>query len=215
MGKFITFEGGEGSGKTSHLISLARYLRRRGFKVRTTHDPGDTPIGNGLRPMLLDKTWNISKEAEFLLYMAARAELVDKIILPSLNYVDFVLCDRFFDSTKIYQGIMRGWDGHDIGDDSLTEYMHRLFSHDLVPYRTFLFDVNPVIGLKRSKGFDKNESRWEEEGLKAHEEINTAFRVLAHGDPRFIILNANAKEEKVFKELVRMFRFWVLAEKYE
>ena len=213
MGKFITFEGGEGSGKTTHLQSLAAYLRNMGFTVRTTHDPGDTPIGNALRPLLLDKKYGISKEAEFLLYLAARAELVDKVIEPMLKHVDFVLCDRYFDSTAVYQGELRGWDGYDVTDDeSLVPFMHRLFSRDLVPDHTFLFDVNPVLGLNRSKGYDKNESRWEEEGLEIHTKINTAFYVLACREPRFHIIDANEEIEDVFKDLIIQFRQYVLGE---
>jgi dTMP kinase len=216
MGKFITFEGGEGSGKTSHLISLAKYLRDRDYTVRTTHDPGDTPIGNSLRPLLLDKKYGISKEAEFLLYLAARAELVDKIINQNLRHVDFVLCDRFFDSTTVYQGLLRGWNKHNIGDDEtgsdedMTSFMHRYFSQNLIPDHTFLFDVNPVLGLNRSKGFDKNESRWEEEGLTTHTKINNAFYSLAIDDPRFIIIDANIEMADVFNELVKQFKIKVL-----
>lgn len=214
MTKFITFEGGEGSGKTSHLISLARYLRDKGFKVRTTHDPGDTKIGSALRPLLLDKRFRISKEAEFLLYLAARAELVDKVIAPLMtdaSDLDFILCDRYFDSTTVYQGELRGWDGYDVSDDeNMTQFMHRMFSRDLVPDHTFLFDVNPVLGLNRSKGIEKNESRWEEEGLKIHEKINNAFYVLACRSSRFSIIDANVEEVDVFKSLYQQFMIKVI-----
>ena len=213
MGQFITFEGGEGSGKTTHLHSLAEYLRGRGFTVRTTHDPGDTPIGNSLRPLLLDKSYKISKEAEFLLYLAARAELVDKIIQPMLKVVDFVLCDRYFDSTTVYQGELRGWDGYDVSDDeNITQFMHRLFSRDLVPDHSFLFDVNPILGLRRSTGYEKNESRWEEEGLDIHSKINAAFYVLACRTQRFNIIDANMEIEDVLKDLITQFRQSVLME---
>ena len=109
MGQLITFEGGEGSGKTTHLESLAKYLRAGGYTVRTTHDPGGAEISIGIRPFLLDKKYAVSREAEFLLYLAARAELVNKVIIPTLQRVDFVLCDRFYDSTAVYQGVIRKW----------------------------------------------------------------------------------------------------------
>jgi len=216
MAKFITFEGGEGSGKTTHLHKLAVYLRGRGFKVRTTFDPGDTSIGSGLRPFLLDKNYRISKNAEFLLYLAARAELVDKVIKPAMkpaSGIDFILCDRFYDSTTVYQGLLRGWDGYDVSDDeNMTSFMHRLFSDDLIPDCTFLFDVNPVLGLNRSQGFDKDESRWEEEGLAVHEKINNYFLQLASNDRRFIIIDSNIEMTDVFLELVRQFKIHILEE---
>lgn len=215
MGKFITFEGGEGSGKTSHLHLMATFLREKGYSVRTTFDPGDTPIGNSLRPLLLDKKYGISKEAEFLLYLAARAELVDKIIKPNLRHCDFVLCDRYFDSTTVYQGFLRGWDKIDVDDEEFTQFMHRIFSQNLIPDHTFLFDVNPVLGLRRSKGFDKNESRWEEEGLNVHTKINNAFYSIAVDDPRFISIDANIEMADVFNELIKQFKIHVLGGGYE
>lgn len=213
-GKFITFEGGEGSGKTSHLESLSKYLRAEGYMVRTTHDPGGAEISIGIRPFLLDKRYNISSEAEFLLYFAARAELVQKVILPALQHVDFVLCDRFYDSTAVYQGVIRKWgEIWAYEDEIFLDFMHRLFSKNLTPDYTFLFDVDPKIGLSRSLGEEKDESRWEEEGLKIHTKINKAFRELAEqNDDRFIIINANKEIDDVFNDLIKHFKLEVLNE---
>lgn len=216
LGKFITFEGGEGSGKTTHLESMANYLRDDGYKVQTTHDPGGAPISIGIRPFLLDKKYKVSKQAEFLLYLAARAELVDKIILPYLPHVDFLLCDRFFDSTAVYQGVIREWGKiWAYEDETFLRFMHRLFSHDLQPDYTFLFDVNPSLGLSRSKGIEINEGRWEEEGLAIHTTINQAFLNLAYEEEdRFIVIDANQEIEDVFDELVLCFHAEVLREGY-
>lgn len=212
MGKFITFEGGEGSGKTSHLQSLATYLRASGYTVRTTNDPGGAEISIRLRPLLLDKKFAVSREAEFLLYLAARAELVNKVIIPELDRVDFVLCDRFFDSTAVYQGIIRGW--NKIVMDGFYEtflgFMHENFCHNIRPHTTFLFDVNPVLGLNRSLGEEKDESRWEEEGLAIHTKINDAFLALAHENPRFCVIDANMEIGTVFDELKEAFKREVL-----
>jgi dTMP kinase len=207
MGKFITFEGGEGSGKTTHIQKLAAELRMNGYSVRETHDPGGTPISIRIRPLLLNKDFAVSREAEFLLYLAARAELVNKVIIPELERVDFVLCDRFFDSTYVYQGIIRGWDK--IVMDGFYEefllFMHQNFCHNIQPDTTFLFDVNPVMGLNRSKGEEKDESRWEEEGLAIHIKINEAFLALAYGNPRFMIIDANQEIDDVYNALYKGF----------
>ena len=215
MGKFITFEGGEGSGKTSHVSRLATWLRQGGYSVQTTHDPGGTEISIGIRPFLLDKKYNVSREAEFLLYLAARAELVNKVIIPDLEIFDFVLCDRFYDSTAVYQGVIRGWDEvescDNCGNKNLLVEMHHKFCGNIQPDATFLFDVNPVLGLSRSLGDQKDESRWEEEGLAIHRKINTAFIELAEiNDDRFIIIDANEGIDDVFYALMDLFKSEVI-----
>jgi dTMP kinase len=214
---FITFEGGEGSGKTTHMAKLAERLREQGYSVRTTQDPGGAEISIRLRPLLLDISYEISREAEFLLYLAARAELVDKIIKPCMKEVplDFILCDRFYDSTAVYQGVIRGWDKVIACDHcqskGIVEDMHRLFSHDIQPDYTFLFDVNPVLGLNRSLGEEKDESRWEEEGLAIHAKINNAFMDLAEMyEDRFLIIDANEELDDVYRELEATFKREIL-----
>jgi dTMP kinase len=200
MTQFITFEGGEGAGKTTHLETMAKHLRSDGYSVLTCHDPGSAEIAIKIRPLILDKKYRISREADLLLYMAARAELVDKVIIPSFGKVDFILCDRFYDSTMVYQGVIRGW------GTMYLETMHRVFCHDIHPKWTFLFDVNPILGLNRSEGEEKNESRWEEEGIAIHTKINNAFmdRALAEED-RIIVVDANSELEDVFAELLGYF----------
>lgn len=214
MGKFITFEGGDGSGKTTLMARMANYLRDDGYRVQTTHDPGGAPIASGLRPFLLDKTFAISKEAEFLLYLAARAELVNKTIIPMLPHVDFLLCDRYFDSTEVYQGMIRGWgDLWAYEDETFLRFMHRVFCQDVIPNYTFLFDVKPEIGLSRSKGIELNEGRWEEEGLEIHAKINNGFRWLAElEEDRIIVIDANMEIDEVFDDLVMAFHAEVLEE---
>ncbi len=210
MTKFITFEGGEGSGKTTHLATMAAHLRAKGYSVRTCHDPGSAEIAIKIRPLILDKNYGVSREAELLLYLAARAELVNKVILPSLGTVDFILCDRFYDSTVVYQGLIRGWDSKiscDICEAKhILDEMHRLFCRGIHPDYTFLFDVNPALGLNRSLGTEKNESRWEEEGIKIHTKINNAFLELAENEEdRIIVVDANQELEDVFAELLGYF----------
>jgi dTMP kinase len=217
MTQFITAEGGEGSGKTTHMARLASHLIRDGYKVKLTRDPGGSEIGLGIRPLLLDKKYGVSREAEFLLYLASRAELVNKIIKPIMERgdgpapsVDFILCDRFYDSTAVYQGVIRGWNNTNSCDNcqtkELLEDMHRIFCDDIQPDLTFLFDVNPVLGLNRSKGEEKSESRWEEEGLVIHTKINSAFMDLAEmNEDRIIVIDANQEEDDVFSEMLGHF----------
>ncbi len=195
MGIFITVEGGEGSGKSTHIKTMADWLEDLGYKVVLTRDPGATEIGDALRPLILDKKYDVSHEAELLLYLACRAELVDKVIQPGLETADIVLCDRFFDSTAVYQGIIRGW------DSALLNQMHRKFSRNVIPDHTFLFDVDPKIGLSRSEGYDKNESKWEEEGLATHRRINNAFLELATGTG-FSIIDANKDIDAVWDDFI-------------
>jgi dTMP kinase len=214
MTQFITFEGGEGSGKTTMLAMMAEHLRGKGFSVKTCHDPGSTNIAINLRPLLLDKQYQICREAELLLYLAARAELVDKVIKPTMERgkVDFILCDRFYDSTAVYQGVIRGWneirawrEEASRSEATFLEFMHLLFSGNIHPDYTFLFDVDPVLGLRRSKGIEINEGRWELEGVETHKKINMAFVDLAMQHERFIIVDADQEKEDVFCELVADF----------
>jgi dTMP kinase len=212
MGQLITFEGGDGSGKTTHLRMLAAELRRDGYSIRTTHDPGGAPISIRIRPLILNKDFKVSREAELLLYLAARAELVNKIIIPELERVDFVLCDRFFDSTAVYQGIIRGWNKVQLSGfyEEFLSFMHQNFCHNIMPAHTFLLDVNPVLGLNRSEGEEKDESRWEEEGLEIHAKINHAFLELAKDNPRFIIIDANQDLDDVYDDIYNTFKTEVL-----
>jgi dTMP kinase len=206
--KFITFEGGEGSGKSTHLERLYHDLTKKGYNVVKTNDPGGPPISMAIRPLLLDKKYAVSHQAEFLLYLAARAELVNKVILPGLETADFVLCDRFHDSTAVYQGVIRGWNqmDSDLGMyDTFLGNMHKWFSRGLIPHTTFLLDVDPVLGLNRSLGEVKNESRWEEEGLNVHRRINAAFLQLAKYNPRFRVIDANQGIEDVYTDLTVAF----------
>jgi len=215
MTKFITFEGGDGSGKTTMLAMMAERLLDEGFSVQRCHDPGTAEIAIALRPLLLDRKYKICREAELLLYLAARAELLDKVIMPTMeeDQVDFILCDRFYDSTAVYQGVIRGWDEirawHEEAPRSETtflECMHLIFSSNITPDCTFLFGVDPKIGLGRSLGEEKNESRWEDEGLAIHRKINGAFLDLAEmNEDRIIIVDANQEKEDVFTDLLGFF----------
>lgn len=143
-GLFVTFEGGEGSGKTTQLKLLANRIRASGQEVIESHDPGGTGIGKEIRTLLLDPgPAPISAATELLLYEASRAQLVRELIAPALARGTIVLCDRFTDSTVAYQGCGRGI------DRDLIRQLNRFATDGLVPDLTILLDLDPEIGLAR------------------------------------------------------------------
>jgi dTMP kinase len=215
---FITFEGGEGSGKSTQIDILYDYLNALNIPVYQTKDPGDTKAGNSIRKILLAKKYaDMAKETELLLYLAARAELVQKNIQPALDAGMIVLCDRYFDSTAVYQGVLRGW--NEIGEYStsmqkmvsILDILHHHFSEDLIPDLTFLCDVSAKIGLKRSNdklaGMQMDESKWESMGLQTHIKINQGFRDLANKNPdRFRFVDANQNPELMHVQIYEYLR---------
>lgn len=209
---FITFEGGEGSGKSYQMKQFHGYLKDKGHDVYSTRDPGDTIVGNQIRRLVVAKKYkSMSPETELLLYLAARAELVTKNIIPNLNKGKIVLCDRFFDSTYIYQGILRGWNGQEYNNKPILEIMHYFFSNQVVPSYTVLLDVTARVGLRRSNdklaGMDMDESKWEDMGLDIHTRINREFRALARQNKdRFIVVDADSSKGFVTAELIDSLR---------
>ena len=146
-GVFITFEGPEGSGKSTQLRLLAARLREEGRTVLETAEPGGTPIGMQIRRVLLDsKNLEMRATTELLLMFAARAQNVDEWILPALSRGEIVLCDRFTDSSLVYQGAARG-----LGADVVYE-VDRIACRGLVPDLTILVDIETEIGLSRAHG---------------------------------------------------------------
>lgn len=153
-GIFITFEGIDGAGKSSHIAVLADYFRSQGYKVVLTREPGGTTLGENLRYMILHEPMQIMTEA--LLAFAARAEHLHQVIVPALKRGEIVLCDRFTDSTFAYQGIARGVPIEQL--QALEQVVQRLDSLGekgnavLQPHRTFWFDVPPAVAAKRLSG---------------------------------------------------------------
>jgi dTMP kinase len=207
MGKFITFEGGDGSGKSSALKEVYKFLSDKGYAVYATNDPGGCDISNQIRKILLTvSNKGMAYQTELLLYQAARAELVHSIIKPALNNFDFVLCDRFHDSTAIYQGKIRGW------EQSFLDDLHKTFSDDIQPWQTFLFHVGAETGLSRSLGDEKDEGKWEAEGLAIHAKINDEFYIRAISDParRFILINAEQDLKPMIADVIFYFEHHIL-----
>lgn len=176
-GLFITFEGGEGSGKSTQLERLERHLEARGSRVVTTREPGGTPISEAIRSMLLDpENTSITSTTELLLYEAARAQHVEETIRPALEEGAVVLCDRFYDSTTAYQGAGRGLHGDDL------DRLHRLATRGLVPDLTILIDIPVEEGLRRASARRKHD-RIEQEPLAFHKSVRKGFLALAEREP--------------------------------
>jgi dTMP kinase len=175
-GRFITFEGPEGSGKTTQLKLLATRLRAEGHEVVETQEPGGTAIGKQIRAILLDpESSALRPTTELLLMFASRAQNVDEVILPALAAGKIVLCDRFTDSTLAYQGAARG-----LGADVVYD-IDRIACRGLVPHLTLLIDIDTETGLARAE-----RNRMEEQPLAFHRAVREAFRQLANDESQRI-----------------------------
>lgn len=199
---FITFEGGEGAGKSTLITKLKAELAKKGSDVIVTREPGGSKLGEHIRNCLLDPGFGVSfcPKAELLLFLASRAQHIEELILPALKKGKVVLCDRFNDSTIAYQGGGRG-----LGIEYV-EKMCSLVCGDVVPNITFFLDLDPALGHQRiqkqkmQKAENRPQDRIEEETLTFHQKVAEAFRQLAKKHSKRIhILNASASEEEVFK----------------
>jgi dTMP kinase len=191
--RFITFEGGEGSGKTTQVKLLHDYLVSKGIKCVATREPGGSPSGDAIRQLVLtgssDKWHSVS---ETLLFMAARVEHVERVIRPALADGAAVLCDRFLDSTIVYQGVGKG-----LSADYIRQ-LHRLTLGNCLPGLTLLLDINPVEGLKRAKKRAGDETRFESMDLRFHRDVREGFLALAHAEPeRCRVIDAGRSVEEV------------------
>jgi len=185
-GLFITFEGPEGSGKSTQIRLLAEALRRRGIPVTVTREPGGSPVGLAIRRLLLDAPHPPSPGAEVLLFLADRADHVETVLRPALSQGEVVLCDRYSDSTFAYQGGGRGW------PMARLRRLDREATGGLKPNLTFLLDLPVEKGLERAgKREGGKKDRMEKEKLAFHRRVRSAFRGLASTEPRrFKVLDA-------------------------
>ncbi len=184
-GLFITFEGIEGSGKSTQCRSLAQWLRNQGYRVLETREPGGTPLAERLRACLLERQQEmLTAWAEALIVLAARSQHVDQVIRPALEMGAIVLCDRFVDSTLAYQGFGRGLDPAQLARIS------RAASNGLVPDLTMILDVPVDVGLQRRHHNQLEINRIDAESLEFHERVRRGFRTLARRDPRRVRLIA-------------------------
>jgi dTMP kinase len=196
---FITFEGPDGSGKSTQIKLLAEYLTGLGHNVLLTREPGGTEIGEQIRGVLHDlRNQAMQPRAEILLYSAARAQIVAEKIKPHLAAGGVVLCDRYSDSTLAYQGY-----GHTLDLETLRR-ITAFATQDLKPDLTLLFDVDPEMGLRRrANGGDWN--RLDDYGLEFHRRVRTGYLELARAErERWVVLDAAQPVEALQSEVRRV-----------
>lgn len=194
---FITFEGPEGSGKSTQIRLLAEFLRARGLPVEVVREPGGTPIGDQVRHVLHDTANTaMSPEAEVLLYSASRAQLVSQRIRPSLVAGRVVLCDRYADSTMAYQGYGRGLDLGMLA--ALTE----IATGGLKPDLTLLLDLDVSAGLSRRRVRGEEMNRLDLEAVAFHERVREGYRLLANADSeRWVWIQADRPVDVVAADI--------------
>jgi dTMP kinase len=200
----ITLEGIEGSGKTTQIAHILRFLQEKGYDCIPTREPGGTRIGQEIRAILLDPDHHeMEPLTELLLYAADRAQHVKEIIRPCLSSGKIVVCDRFLDATTVYQGYARGL------DTELINRLHDLVLNDLRPDITLLLDVPPEIGLKRAWSQVEGgvradrETRFEKEQLSFHRKVRAGYLEAARREPgRFRVIDAGQGEEAVRNDIL-------------
>jgi dTMP kinase len=208
-GRFITFEGIDGSGKSTQMHLLAERLRAEGQDVFEAVEPGGTAIGRQIRRILLDASnQDLRPAAELLLYFASRAQNVDECILPALAAGKIVLCDRFTDSTLAYQGYARG-----LGEEAVLA-LDRIACRGLTPDLTLLIDVDVECGLararKRNARGDAAETRMDDQSVEFHRKVREAYLALAkqHAD-RFRIIDGRGTPEAIAERVWADFAAYV------
>ncbi|MCX5520183.1 dTMP kinase [Kaistia defluvii] len=195
-GRFITFEGGEGSGKSTQIRRLAERLRERGQTVVLTREPGGTEMAEQIRSFILSGgAEHLGPEAETMLFAAARADHVDRLIRPALERGEWVLCDRFIDSTRAYQG-------SDGVDSVLLDSLEKIAIGSVRPDLTLVLDLPVEIGLARAARRRSGEAgpadRFERETVERHERRRQLFLAIAAADPdRCLVIDANQTQDIV------------------
>ena len=197
-GLFISFEGGEGVGKSTQIELLKTSLTKKNLNVLSTREPGGTKEGELIRKFLVSgeiSSWDSYSES--LLFNALRREHINKIINPSLFKGDIVLCDRFIDSTIVYQGVGGGI------NQTLLLSLHKNFCYDLYPDITFFLSLDPKTGIDRTLSRNnKTENRFENMGLSYHQKIQDGFKALSDkNNKRFFEINAELSIEKISNQI--------------
>ncbi len=195
--KFITFEGSEGCGKSTQSEMLFSYLKARGYKVIYLREPGGVRLSEMIRTILLDPNSRISAQAETLLYMAARAQVVQEIIKPALEAKKIVICDRFLDSTIAYQGFGLGV------DIKLIKFLGNFTTQGIKPDLTILLDLPVKSGLKHRQNC---RDRIEQRSVNYHEKVRKGYLILAKEEPQRIkvvkVLEDKFKTQNKIREIV-------------
>ncbi len=196
-GLFITFEGGDGAGKTTQLEKLAAWLRDRGHSVLVTREPGGTDVGNELRNIILHRKGFLAPRAEALLYAADRAHHIHTVVRPALERGEIVVQDRYFDSSVAYQGAGRVLSEEEVRDLSLWA------TEGLIPDLTVVLDVPAEIARARRESTRDVYDRLEAESDDFHERVRRAYRRLADAEPnRFLVLDGQAPAEELHQRIL-------------
>ena len=195
-GFFITFEGGEGAGKSTQIERLARKMRAKKYDVVVTREPGGSPGAEAVRHVLLSGAAEpFGPKMEALLFAAARSDHVEQVIRPAVERGSIVLCDRFMDSSRVYQGVTG-----DI-DPAFMDALEKVAVNGMVPDMTLIFDIDPTEGLRRAtvrRGTEAAADRFEKETLAIHQRRRDAFLAIATAEPeRCIVIDASADPDTV------------------
>lgn len=192
-GLFITFEGGDGCGKTTQLSLVEKYLSEKGKNIIKTREPGSVGLGQKLREVLLHYDGDVASTAEAFLFLADRAQHIDKIVLPAIKEGKIVLCDRHTDSTIAYQGYGRGEDIEQIN------HLNNIATQGLKPHLTLVFDVSEEVAQTRV-GDEKD--RMESAGNDFHRRVRNGYLEIAKQEPnRVKVIDANLSIEEVFEQV--------------
>ena len=205
-GKLITFEGGEGAGKTTQINALTSKLKKKlSNNIISTREPGGTEAGEQVRSILVESSKkSLDPNTELMLICAARYEHINKIIIPALNKGTWVCCDRFIDSTIAYQGF-----GHQLGVDIINK-INNIFCLKCIPDLTFIIDIEPYKGINRTKKRENSEDRFEKMDISFHERVRKGFLDIARNNSKrcYIIdaeLAINDIEEKIWNIILDKF----------
>ena len=195
---FISFEGGEGAGKTTLINKLKDILESQGYSVILTREPGGSLLGDAIRDLVLHryKKMKMGSKAELLLFLSARAQHVEEVIKPALESGKIVLCDRFFDSSIAYQGYARGLGPKEV------ENLCLFATSGIVPDLTLYLDLDPKEGLLRAAG-DRVPDLFEGEQLDFHAKVRAAFKeIAAQNEGRIKVIDASKTPENVLKQVL-------------
>ena len=195
---FITFEGVEGTGKSTQIRWLAESLEKEGVSVLITREPGGTPISERIRGVLLDcKHRKMVSTTELLLYAAARSQHVTEYIVPSLTKGQIVISDRFVDATVVYQGYGRGL------DLELIHYLNRVVTNGLVPDLTIVLDVPVEVGLRRARYRRRSMDRLEMEDFEFHQRVREGYLTIAKEEPHRVKVIDSERNFKLVRDEIR------------